>query len=377
MIEIQSFGPNNFEAKMHLIDAFATFNPIDIRVLIETIADNDEHSLVCIQVSHQPVGHDIWRSLGAAIESIRFQTELLGALKKRTDYASLDKQSVEALARIAQARWPNEFNGFRYQRVERFSAGGVSHWMSIWLHDKTGLEFVLVPGGKFQMGSPASEAGRREDEIQHWVTLDPFLVARTECTQEAWVKTDGSKGGDRNDGSGHLPVSGFSPADVDTWCDTMGLMLPTEAQWEYMCRAGTKTPWAMGADKTDLVRFGNVGSAECPENWIEMGLTESWRDGYGIEPAEVGMFKPNAFGLFDVHGNLSEWVRDDYYSYEVSVESNSGTRAGTSKDRIARGGNGGGAAVHSRSAYRLNVGSGVSPGGNKGFGFRPSLDLPF
>ena len=103
----------------------------------------------------------------------------LEMLKERSEYTALDKQAVEAIARLAEARWTKELSGFSYQRVERFSAGGVSHWISIWSHGKTLLEFALVPGGKFQMGSSTSEENRKEDELQHLVTLDPFRSART------------------------------------------------------------------------------------------------------------------------------------------------------------------------------------------------------
>jgi formylglycine-generating enzyme required for sulfatase activity len=303
----------------------------------------------------------------------------LEALKERSEYAALDKQAVEALARAAVARWPQEFSGLTYQRVERFSAGGVSHWMSIWSHGKTVLEFVLVPGGRFQMGSPASEASRKEDELQHWVTLDPFLVARTECTQGAWAKLASAAGlkGESFDGSDQLPVSGIGPVHVEIWCHEARLTFPTEAQWEFMCRGGTTSAWAMGADKRDLIRFGNIGSLECPEGWIEVaGITEPWRDGYGDETAEVGAFDCNSFGLFDVHGNLNEWCRDHYFSYEVGVEKGTGARPGVSGERMARGGNFGGDATAARSAKRLTCGSGLSTG-NHGFGFRPSLDLPY
>jgi len=386
-VKIQSTAPNHYEAKMHLIDAFATFKPIDIRVVVETVADTDEHSFVHIQISRQPKEHKVWRSLRAAIESIQTQSISLEALKDRSVYALFDKRAVEALAHVAESSWPHEFSRFTYQRVEYFSAGGVAHWMSIWVHDKTKLEFVLVPGGKFQMGSPADEAGRRNDELLHWVTLDPFLIARTECTREAWAKIAKTKEakaaglkGEQLEGSGKLPVSGIGPPDVEIWCREAGLTFPTEAQWEYMCRGGTTSAWAMGANKTDLIRFGNIGSLECPKDWFDVpGIAESWHDGYGAEPAEVGEFESNSFGLFDVHGNLNEWVRDSYFSYDVLAQKGTGERYGDSKERMARGGNFGGGANAARSAMRLTAGSGVlvGGGGNHGFGFRPSVDLPF
>jgi formylglycine-generating enzyme required for sulfatase activity len=301
-------------------------------------------------------------------------------LRNRSEYEALDKQDVEALARAARAHWDREFLGFTYQRVERFSAGGVSHWISIWSHVQTGLEFALVPGGEFQMGSPTSEAKRKEDEGQHWVRLDPFMIARTECTQGVWAKLAKAAGleGDTFSGTAQRPKAGISPEDVEAWCREAHLTLPTEAQWEFMCRAGTTSAWAMGDNKSDLQGMANLGSAECPPDWVAMpGITEPWRDGYGIEMAPVGMFAANAFGIFDVHGNVCEWTRDQYFSYEVRAESGTGRRPGISGERIARGGNGGGDAGFARSAGRFHCGPGISPGANHGFGFRPSLDLPF
>ncbi|MEM7249344.1 MAG: formylglycine-generating enzyme family protein [Acidobacteriota bacterium] len=307
-------------------------------------------------------------------------TRLLHALKERVDYATLDQQAVETIARLARSRWPRELSGFDYLRVEHFSAGGASHWMSTWLHRETGLEFVLLPGGRFQMGSPPSEADRRDDELQHWVTLDPFLVARTECTWGAWNEVGGAAGTSRRGQaeSDRHPVSGIGPADVEVWCRAARLTFPTEAQWEYLCRGGTTTAWAMGSNKADLARFANLGSAECPESWKAVpGITEDWHDGHGDGTAPVGSFGHNAFGLFDVHGNLSEWCRDQYFSYEVKPEKGTGLRAGVSGEQQARGGNFGGGAAAARSAKRLTCGDGRSPGGNHGFGFRPSLDLPW
>lgn len=307
----------------------------------------------------------------------------LEALRERSVYATLGEQAVEDLAHAAEAYWQQEFSGFTYLDVEHFSAGGMSHWMSIWMHRKTGLEFVLLPGGRFQMGSSPSEANHREDEFQHWVTLEPFLVARTECTREAWMMGASAAGrvGNLSPGSDQLPISGIGPVDVEIWCQEALLSFPTESQWEYLCRGGTATAWAMGANKNDLIRFGNLGSLECPDDWQKVkGITEPWYDGYGSETAEVGMFQCNAFGLFDVHGNLNEWCLDYYFDYdEVPATGGNGMRHGNSGERSARGGNFGGGASAARSAKRLTAGAGSSPGGggNHGFGFRPSVDLPF
>lgn len=303
----------------------------------------------------------------------------LQALRERDTYATLDKQAVEALARAAETQWPTELANFTYERVEHFSAGGTAHWISIWLHEKTGLEFALVPGGTFQMGSPTSEADRKEDELQHWVNLDPFLIARTECTHGAWAKLAKEAGVEKDPsffkGSDLFPVQNILLRDVIAWCQPAGLALPTEAQWEFSCRAGTTSAWTMGADKRELSRFANLGSSDCPQDWIDhpLKITEPWSDGYGDAVSEAGSFESNAFGLFDVHGNVREWCRDNFMSYDVQVDSGTGLRPGISSDKVARGGSFNHAARVARSALRHRNQGPV----HRHFGFRPALDLPF
>lgn len=302
----------------------------------------------------------------------------LHLLRERSDYAALDQEEVTALALAAERHWPARFAGFEALRVERFSSGPVAHWMAVWTHRASGLEFVLVPGGTFLMGSPPEEPGRSEDERQHWVTLDPFLLARTECTQGAWARLAEGAGLDASPsyyaGEERRPVESVNPEDIRPWLDAAGLDLPTEAQWEFAARSGVDGPWAIGGDARDLRRVANLGSAECPEDWVRMGLTEPWEDGFGDLPSPASSFAPNAFGLFDMHGNVMEYCRDFYHGYAVEPDPGTGMRPGASADRMVRGGNFRSPASGARSAHRLPVGPGPR---NRDVGFRPGLDLPF
>ncbi|MFT7486635.1 MAG: sulfatase activating formylglycine-generating enzyme [Candidatus Paceibacteria bacterium] len=285
----------------------------------------------------------------------------LDTLKERAKYEKLNKAEVEALAHAAEQRWASEFAGFTYQRVERFSAGSKSHWMSIWSHGKTGLEFVLVPGGRFKMGSPSSEAHRSEYEEQLWVTLDPFLIARTECTQSAWAKVGGDAGLDRSPSyftGSELPIESVSAKDVDIWCREAGLMLPTEAQWEFACRAGTTTTYTIGDYLNS--KHARIGNSPSPNG----------------KTVAAGSYLANAFGMFDVHGNVCEWCRDLYLLYEDSLERGTGMRQGADavEFRVYRGGSFEDPARFARSAIR----DGRKPEVLYRFlGFRPSLDLPW
>jgi formylglycine-generating enzyme required for sulfatase activity len=200
-----------------------------------------------------------------------------------------------------------------------------------------GIEMVWCPPGAFLMGSPASEADRSNDETQHRVTLTKgFWMAKTETTQGQWESVMGDnpshfKGMD-------LPVETVSWDDVQGWLVKMNERhplpagwkweLPTEAQWEYACRAGTETAFAGDFDEMAWYS-GNSGSKTNP----------------------VGTKQANDWGLHDMHGNVWEWCRDWYGDYPSGVASDpQGSAAGSF--RVRRGGGWFNDPLNCRSACR-------------------------
>ncbi len=208
-----------------------------------------------------------------------------------------------------------------------------------------GCELVLIPGGRFDMGSPEGEAGRWDDEgPQHSVQVEPFYMAANPVTNEEYARflADNPKNGepafwgDRNFNQPRQPVVGVSWADVRAYCEWAGLLLPTEAQWECACRGGTTTPYWSGIDEQDLARVG----------WYA-GNSKGRLHTVGEKPA-------NAFGLFDMHGNIWEWCEDDWSpDYSRSRHAHPGAyRAKGAGGRVVRGGSFGSSAGVARSAYR-------------------------
>ena len=206
------------------------------------------------------------------------------------------------------------------------------------LREFGGIEMVWCPPGAFEMGSPGSEEGRFDNETQHRVTLTKgFWMAKTETTQGQWESVMGDnpshfKGMD-------LPVETVSWDDVQGWLGKMNERhplpagwkweLPTEAQWEYACRAGTETAFAGDLDEMAWY-VGNSGS--------------------NTNPVETK--KANAWGLHDMHGNVWEWCRDWYGDYPSGVASDpKGSAAGSL--RVSRGGSWRYYAAFCRSAYRF------------------------
>jgi formylglycine-generating enzyme required for sulfatase activity len=198
-----------------------------------------------------------------------------------------------------------------------------------YVNDATGLLFVYLEGGTFQMGSPASETDRLGDETQHPVTLSPFLIAKDEVSQEVWQKVMGSNPASFTDDP-RRPVEQVTWHEAMRFCQKIDATLPTEAQWEYACRAGSTGPFPSDARLDDVAWYV-----------IDSGRTTH----------SVGAKRPNAFGLCDMQGNVWEWCRDWFADYPTAAASDPlGPDLGS--HRVARGGAWNVGSKFCRSAHR-------------------------
>ena len=240
---------------------------------------------------------------------------------------------------------------------------------SIEVEAGTGIVFVLLPGGTVTLGSqkndpdaPFYDPQRQDDETLHEVTLSPFLLARHELTQGQWSRlwTWDAKLRDPSNYKAGQDIVGkritlANPVEQVDWsmCDRLlmrhGLVLPTEAQWEYGCRGETTSVWAV--DFEQLEKVANLADAAAKAAAPQWSNFESWRDGHVVH-APVGTFAANAYGLHDMHGNVWEWCRDGFGDYG-SERGDDGLRSGRAADRVNRGGSFTSAAVDARSANRV------------------------
>ncbi|MEG4518573.1 MULTISPECIES: bifunctional serine/threonine-protein kinase/formylglycine-generating enzyme family protein [unclassified Microcoleus] len=210
------------------------------------------------------------------------------------------------------------------------------------------LDMVAIPGGRFVMGSPNTEAGRSNNEgPQRTVNISPFFMGKYPITQEQWEVVMGNnpseiKGLKR-------PVEQVSWNNALEFCQKLSqktgniYRLPSEAEWEYACRAGTTTPFYFGDTITpDLVNYdGNYPYGSAPK-----GL-------YRKQTTDVGSFPPNAFGLYEMQGNVWEWCSDKWHgNYNGAPTDGSSWETGTDNNRVLRGGGWNCNTVYCRSAYR-------------------------
>lgn len=210
---------------------------------------------------------------------------------------------------------------------------------------KPNIEWVDIKGGTFLMGTPTTEAERGGDERQHTVTVGNFKMSKYEVTFDQYEDfcraTKRKVPKDHGWGRGKRPVMNVSWFDAKAFADWMGCRLPTEAEWEYACRAGTTTPFNTGENiTTDQANYnGNF-----PYNKAIKGK-------YLLKTMPVGSYAPNAWGLYDMHGNVYEWCSDWYGPYNTTVTSNpKGISDG--KMKVFRGGGWNFLARICRSGYR-------------------------
>ena len=210
-----------------------------------------------------------------------------------------------------------------------------------------GMGFVLIPAGSFMMGSPSSEPKRDSDERQHKVTLTKgFYMGVTEITQGQWKAIMGNN--PSNFKGDNRPVERVSWDDCQEFIRKLNRQegtdkyrLPTEAEWEYACRAGTTTPFYTGnCISTDQANYdGNYPMPRCSKG------------NYRKKTIEAASFSPNAWGLYDMHGNVWEWCQDWFGDYPSShVTDPKGPSSGSG--RVHRGGSWYNDARHCRSANR-------------------------
>jgi sulfatase modifying factor 1 len=233
-----------------------------------------------------------------------------------------------------------------------------------------GMKLNEIPAGTFTMGSPESEADREDDETQRTVTIGKaFYMQTTEVTQGQWKAVMGTepwKGEDYVKEGPNYASTYVSWNDAVAYCKKLSekesktYRLPTEAEWEYACRAGAKTTWSFGDDENKLGDY-----AWYRENAWD--IDEKYAH-------QVRLKKPNAFGLYDMHGNVHEWCHDyfeeDYYKQSPAKDP-TGPTSGSS--RVLRGGSWIGLSRFTRSAYRSRVGAGRRHG-NYGFRLVRELD---
>jgi formylglycine-generating enzyme required for sulfatase activity len=250
-----------------------------------------------------------------------------------------DDTSTENISSSEQEK-PLETDRFKTPKVNRKGeiisrSEGEAEVMIENLGNGVTLEMVKIPGGRFLMGSPETEAQRYDNESpQHYVDVPEFWMGKYVVTQQQWQAIMGNepsyfKGKNR-------PVERVSWNDATKFCQKLSkktgrdYRLPSEAEWEYACRAGTTTPFYFGETIT-----GELANYKASETYADEPKGE-----YREQTTPVGQFPPNAFGLYDMHGNVYEFCQDVWHSsYDGAPDDGSAwVNGGNSRYRVVRGG---------------------------------------
>jgi len=269
--------------------------------------------------------------LDKAVEGKRPVYEIMCRLLEEQIMAkqvAYDELTTELLPSAPQAKaLEQQINALRQRQMKvMFSLGGKPGET---ISNSIGMKLVWIPAGEFMMGSPSWEEGRSRDldEAVHRVKINKgFWMGQTEVTREQYQAGMGTNPRKLKKWDNY-PVENLSWNDAMEFCRRLSkkggqtYTLPTEAQWEYACRAGSKTRFSFGDSDSSLGDYA----------WY------SGNSNFNTHP--VGKKKPNAFGLYDMHGNVWEWCSDyyheDYYSSSASVDPK-GPSGG--QGRVIRGG---------------------------------------
>ncbi|HEX3151447.1 MAG TPA: formylglycine-generating enzyme family protein [Gemmataceae bacterium] len=313
----------------------------------------------------------------------------------RGEHGTIKFEPLKIDGKTLVVHWHQENRSFRapyqgppigFALVDRFE-GDVS-FIPREFANSIEMTLVLIPRGKFLMGSPKDEENRLDEELQHEVEITrPYYMGKHEVTVgqfKAFVKDTNYQTEAEKDGKGGRAFDGkefiykpeftwknlyykqadYEPVVVVTWNDAVAFCawlskkegvkyrLPTEAEWEYACRAGTQTRFHTGDRDDDLKLAGNIADASLKKKWPDAFWCMTWDDRFPFT-APVGYFKMNAFGLNDMHGNAWEWCSDwyaeDYYSKSPKQDPQG---PATGKERVARGGAWSTQPKFCRSAFR-------------------------
>jgi formylglycine-generating enzyme required for sulfatase activity len=294
------------------------------------------------------------------------QTQLEG-LSEKTELAAIRTQMLKAdsVWELREAlysteklleRYPNNpearllkdqlERAIQYELTPETQAPPYSISMAVGLTNSIGMEFVLIPAGTFMMGSPDSDAEAYDDERPaHQVIISqPFYLGKYPVTHAQWEAVMGNRPSFFK-GNPYAPVEAVSWDDVHAFLRKLNeqeegggdYRLPTEAQWEYACRAGTETPWYHPDVNAIAWYKGNTGGFS----------------GFGGKPQTVGQKLPNAWGLYDMLGNVWEWCHDGKRTYTADAAVDPMGPTGAGAVRVIRGGGWNCAAQDVRAALRF------------------------
>ena len=287
------------------------------------------------------------------LERLELQRQELAAYKSkleeqtRTEVIRLKKQGEQAKNEVERLKKDKETLLAMFRRQQKDSkkksiAGPPP------ITNAIGMKFNYIPPGSFMMGSAPGETGRDTDERQHRVTLTRgYYMQTTEVTQGHWAAVMGDSPSDFDDCGNDCPVEMVSWNDVQAFVRKLNQLegrqkyrLPTEAEWEYASRAGSKTALANG----------KLSRLEC-QNDAKLAAMGWYCGNSKGRPHPVARKKPNQWGLYDMHGNINEWCQDIFGKYHSG---NDPDPAGPSEGayRVFRGGSWFSSAGYSRSAVR-------------------------
>lgn len=315
-----------------------------VHILIRPVSDWQEYSFSTYQVGGKPVAKLLDEDASAKVAN---------GIRTAVKELLVNQQREE---RLSSKSLPNRAISVSALKEQSLPIA-KSQSFTINLTDRIPLEMIAIPGGKFWMGSPDGE-GNDYEQPRHEVTIAAFFMSKYPITQTQYQAVMGKNPASLKEQGENLPVGQVSWYEAIAFCQELSsrgirgesldyqFSLPSEAQWEYACRAGTETPFY----------FGETISTE-QANYDGNYVYGSGKKGiHRKQVTEVGIFPPNAFGLYDMHGTVWEWCADHWHdNYEDAPKDGSvWLSASNDSNRLLRGGSWIDYPRTCRSAFRIS-----------------------
>ena len=279
-----------------------------------------------LRTGRADLNEDGWISVGELHEFVKGKVQEVAPAMQPKIYAMEEGYQIRLAKAIVRSPFPNS-----QLTIGRYTA--TTHYFTEDLGEDSTLDMILIPSGSFEMGSPENELERQENEgSQHKVHVPTFFMGSTPVTQAQWrsvsqlpkVKIDLKL--NPSDYKGYeRPVEMVSWDDATEFCARLSKLtgrkyrLPTEAEWEYACRAGTTTPFSFGETIDSEVANYQAEDEEIGETVYPGKYGQGRLGKYHGETTPVKTFHANKWGLYDTHGNVCEWCQDEWHDSYVGA----------------------------------------------------------
>ena len=234
-----------------------------------------------------------------------FNKEIIWFSEWKKAFKEITPVEAKALGKNVWEYLKPKLLSFKYKTTSKYSSSNEENWIVVLTHQATHLDFCFIPGRTNTTKGVTRKSPNEQQKIPP--QINPFLLCQTEVNEQTWYKV--KKETSRKEIRNNMPIHGISWSDANTWCKSVSLRLPTEIEWEYACFIGHQDISKLNLFKKNLEDYAwiatNSGGQPIQRKWLRLYPKK--------RPHQVALKLPNAFGFYDMIGNVWEYCEDYFY----------------------------------------------------------------